>query len=159
MAAVSISFDYADVWLRQVALERAREGSLDPTWRDRLPLFNVSLPPGAPSEGFEMAIEKIRRMPYAAWEPDHAPDWLTALGVWYIDSRSLLTQSYTANMHQLAATMVTANHILSHDLQHPACDDQSTLLSHLLASEVSINEKADSARIWRNRAIFRRAIG
>jgi hypothetical protein len=143
---VSICFNYADFWLRQMTLERARDGSLSPTWRDELPLSNASLPPGASIEGFEMAVDKIRQMPYPAWEPGHAPDWQTALGAWYIDSRSLLTQSDTVNAHRLTAAMVTADDVLSHDVGYPGPNGESRLLSHLSTSLGSIDETSDFAR-------------
>jgi hypothetical protein len=146
MNGVSICFDSVRIWLRLRLLEQARDGSLSTTWRDDLPRSNVALGSGAVVEAFENAVKEIRQMPYAAWEPEHAPDWRTALDVWYIDSRGLLTHSYAGNTHRLTANMFTNDDVVSHGVRSRAPADESTSVVRLLTSAMSIDDTADQAR-------------
>jgi hypothetical protein len=146
MNGVSICFDSVLIWLHLRVLEQARDGSLSPTWRDDLPPSNVARGSGAVVEAVEMAVKEIRQMPYAAWEPEHAPDWRTALDAWYIDSRGLLTHSYAGNAHRLIASMFTNDDVVSHGVRSRPPTDEPTSLVRLLTSAMSIDDTADQAR-------------
>jgi hypothetical protein len=146
MNGVSIYFEYVLIWLRLRVLEQARDGGLSPTWRDDLPPSNLALGSGAVVEAVEMAVKEIRQMPYAAWEPEHAPDWRTALDAWYIDSRGLLTHSYAGNSHRLTANMFTNDDVVSYGVRSRAPTDESASVVRLLTCAMSIDETADQAR-------------
>jgi hypothetical protein len=99
------------------ALRRARAGSLEHDWRQRL------VPTAAPIDGDSayvhgelLAIEDVRYMPVAAWEPGKAAHWREALDRWYVASRNVLLAVYAYEFNQLLAMTQTAVELLSSDL-------------------------------------------
>ena len=146
MKRVSADLGPADVWLRQMVLAQARDGNLRATWRHELSLSKVMVGSEVVPESIHTAVKKIRQMPYAAWEPDHAPDWRTALDAWYTDSREVLTQSYRENSRRLTATMEKADRVCSEVVQSWVPNDESTLPGRLLTFVVSMDDIADQER-------------
>lgn len=78
------------------ALNLARHGHLAAGWRDTL---TAPIPQGwarSPIQaGAEAtAIEALRQMPIAPWEPGSDSDWRTALGSWYGQARQVLTDTH-----------------------------------------------------------------
>jgi len=84
-------------------------------------------------------------MPYAAWEPEHAPDWHRALDAWYVDSRGLLTQSYADNTRRLIANISDCDRFVSTGVRSRGSTGES-LFVRLLTSAVSTEDFADQAR-------------
>lgn len=87
-----------NLWVREVlgrAVEAARGGSLTLDWRERL-----TTPAGCPPDDGVLAIEEVRQMPVAAWEPASAVPWDEALGSWYATTRALLVEDYIQHVTQ-----------------------------------------------------------
>ncbi|MDT5050058.1 MAG: hypothetical protein QOG75_5962 [Mycobacterium sp.] len=72
------------------ALTSARDGSLAHDWRD-----HIQAPRQNPDTAAALAIEEVRQMPTAAWEPGHAPDWRRAIDAWYTTSRLVLARQFS----------------------------------------------------------------
>lgn len=101
-----------NLWVREIlgrALEAARGGSLTLNWREQL-----TSPAGCPPDVAMLALEEVRQMPVAAWEPAASADWEEALGSWFGTTRALLVQDY---IHKAAQ-------------QHLALETRSTSFLH-----------------------------
>lgn len=129
------------------ALEQARSGRLTPTWRDELQPPATGMPAGAVfNDAGKLAVEEVRQMPYAAWEPGHSPGWREALEAWYIDSRSVLTQGYTNTTRQMAATISSLDKVVSQSVRR-AGTGGSESVDMMLASMASSEDAADRLRV------------
>ncbi|SLJ81171.1 hypothetical protein [Mycobacteroides abscessus] len=97
-----------NLWVRAIlerALEAARGGSLTLNWREQL-----TSPAGCQPDVAMFALEEVRQMPVAAWEPAATADWEEALGSWFATTRALLVQDYihkSAQQHRSLETRST----------------------------------------------------
>ena len=84
---------YGEVLRR--ALQKARDGVLDPQWRDYVAHSSAlsGLVPEADPHGVRSSVvTAINEMPAAQWEPGHSPGWRQALDQWFDDSRAALAE-------------------------------------------------------------------
>lgn len=77
-----------------IALWRAREGTLEPDWRERLEPEHANSPlvHEMYRDADELAVADLREMPPAAWEPFEGKDWREALEAWYFASLQNLAE-------------------------------------------------------------------
>ncbi|MBU8841573.1 hypothetical protein [Mycolicibacterium goodii] len=107
------------------ALQRARDGVLEPQWREnvasssKLSALNVSDPYGV----LLPIVTAINEMPRAAWEPGQSPGWRTAVDSWFAASRAALVDYRTILLEQHAAierhghSIVTAARFTAHSVE------------------------------------------
>jgi hypothetical protein len=103
LGQLSFRLYYGEV-LRQ-ALQEARDGNLDPQWRENV--ANSSVLSGLLSSpdpyGVHLSVvTAINEMPRAAWQPGHSPGWRAALDSWFDDSRNALAEHRTMTLAQQA---------------------------------------------------------
>ncbi|MFL0286892.1 hypothetical protein ACJH6J_23995 [Mycobacterium sp. SMC-18] len=101
-----------NLWVRQLlgqALEAARGGTLALDWRDRL-----TSPTGCPPDVAALALEEVRQLPVAAWEPAASASWDEALGSWFATTRALLVQDYIQKAAQQHHALETRSKIFLH---------------------------------------------
>jgi hypothetical protein len=96
---LSFRLYYGEV-LRQ-ALQRARDGLLDPQWRENV-AHSSALSGPDPSGVYASVVTAINEMRTAAWEPGNSPGWRAALDSWYNDSRAALAAHRTITLAQHA---------------------------------------------------------
>lgn len=107
------------------ALQQARDGVLQPDWRENVAAssrlsglhtndhYGVLLP----------VVTAINEMPRAAWEPGHSPGWRTALDSWFDASRTALAEERNitleqhARMAKLGSSMTTAARISTRSVE------------------------------------------
>jgi hypothetical protein len=92
-----VHFEIERTRLLGTALNKARFGELAADWRSAL------IPPVRPrgtstlyTDSDRLAVEAIRMMEPAKWEPGNAGDWRSALESWYIDSLAVVDDSANA---------------------------------------------------------------
>jgi len=126
-----------NIWFLQTlgkALTDAREGRLTVDWRDRL-----TTPYDNPEPAVVLAVEEIREMPLAAWEPGHAPDWRRALDAWYATGRVVLASRYSHRTQSTLKLVEMTARNLTHVL-HPT----QPLEEYLRTTVDKIDESSDS---------------
>lgn len=103
-------------------LRRAREGSLDPNWREQLqPPQYTTQPHQIYSDADTLAIHDLRELPTAAWEPYVAGgDWRRALNEWYAASLGNLNDALDLQAETHRAARRTRFRHLAHLYQMPA---------------------------------------
>jgi hypothetical protein len=76
------------------ALQQARDGVLDPQWRETVATSSrlSGLQSNDPYGILLPVVTAIYEMPRAAWEPGHSPGWRTALDSWFDASRAALAE-------------------------------------------------------------------
>lgn len=77
-------------------LDQARWGQLSQGWRSELGA--PGRPPATSSlytDGDWLAIEELRMLPPAKWEPAESVSWRESLEDWYLDSRDVAEPSQT----------------------------------------------------------------
>jgi hypothetical protein len=79
----------------RAVLDHARGGDLDPGWRDTL--APPTTPVATDVEHAEQAVNDLRTLSVAAWEPGAAGDWRTALDAWYLARRELIDTAADLN--------------------------------------------------------------
>lgn len=101
LGQINFRLYYGEV-LRQ-ALQKARDGVLDPQWRNHVAHAGAlaGLVPAADPYGVRSSvITAVNEMPPAAWEPGHSPGWREALDTWFNDSRSALAEHRNITLEQ-----------------------------------------------------------
>ena len=86
------------------ALQRARDGLLEPQWRDNVAAGSrlSHLQSNDPYGVFVPVVTAINEMPRAAWEPGHSPGWRAALDSWFDASRAALAEDRNIKLEQHA---------------------------------------------------------
>lgn len=86
------------------ALQRARDGVLDPQWRDKITTSSrlAALQANDPYGVCLPVVTAINEMPPAAWEPGHSPGWRLALDSWFQAARAALTEHRSIELEQHA---------------------------------------------------------
>ena len=126
-----------NIWFLQTlgkALTDAREGRLTVDWRDHL-----TTPCENPEPAVVLAVEEVRQMPIAAWEPGHAPDWRQALDAWYATARVVLASRYSNRTQSTLKLVEMTARNLTHVL-HPT----QPLEEYLRTTVDQIDENSDS---------------
>lgn len=128
------------------ALSAARFGTLAPDWRDELQLQHTGQHFMGDAE--KLAVEEIRLMPPAPWEPGHSPGWRESLDAWYVCSRDMLTRKHTAHLRSVIAMVGSPDSRLLHAVRvRQAGVDTGRKLDHLLVNDlVSAEQAGDKLR-------------
>lgn len=128
------------------ALSAARFGTLAPDWREELQLHHTGQ--HVMSDAERLAVEEIRMMPPAAWEPGHSTGWRESLDAWYVCSRDMLTRKYAASLHGTIGTIGSPDSRLLHAVRvrHAGVDNGRGLDDLLVNVIVSAEQTADRFR-------------
>lgn len=128
------------------ALSAARFGNLTTSWRDELQLQHTGQHFMGDAE--KLAVEEIRLMPPAAWEPGHSPGWRESLDAWYVCSRDMLTRKYAAFLRGVITTVGSPDARLLHAVRvrHARLDSGRNLDDLLINDLASAEQIADKHR-------------
>lgn len=128
------------------ALDAARYGGLSPTWRDELRLLQQGQ--HAMSDAERLAVEEIRLMPQAAWEPGHARSWRAALDSWYFTARDMLTRQHVARLNNAVSLIAGPNRMLTNaaTLRNFGVGTADPVLDRLLSDVVRNEQTNDNSR-------------
>jgi hypothetical protein len=118
----------------RATLDRARKGTLTTSWRDDLQPSIDSIPARPIStDPDHLAIEEIRQMPRAAWEPGHSRNWRDALDSWYLAYRAVLIDQAVTNQQNLGRILQSRTKALNSRYQGR--------LRHFATATVSLAEE------------------
>ena len=142
--------------LRQI-LAVARNGALKPDWRDTLDTPQRSATAHhIYTDGDLLAIEDLRQMDYAAWEPGHASSWRDALSAWYSaarqalhEDRALALQLQVTSTQDRDKTLASALRLRSQGVN--AVDELLRLETAIDSTDVasdSASEQATTSTSW-----------
>jgi len=131
--------------LRQI-LDSARQGTLTTSWRDTLQPPTYSLPAHLIyTDSDLLAVEEIREMAPAAWEPGHVASWREALDAWYLAYRAVLIDQAVSTQQNLVRSLQTRTTILTTKYQGIA-RRTTTLAEDLRTTLSDFDHNSDLAR-------------
>lgn len=98
----------------RMVLQRARDGTLAPDWRDHLVAYYDGAGPQTQvqSDAEATALTELRHMPPAPWEPGEAPNWKVALDSWYATARNLHGEYFVNHMEQMSKQITLGEKIV-----------------------------------------------
>jgi hypothetical protein len=132
--------------LRQV-LDAARQGTLTATWREALQPPTYSLPAHRIyTDGDFLAVEELREMAPAPWEPGHPAGWRDALDAWYLAYRTLLIEQAVGTQQKLARSLETQTATLNTKYTVMAGRTTTTLAQELRGTLSDFDHNSDVAR-------------
>jgi hypothetical protein len=127
------------------ALQRARDGLLEPQWRDnvaagsRLSHLQSSDPYGV----LVPVVAAINEMPRAAWEPGHSPGWRTALDSWFDASRAALAEDRNITLEQHAKmTKLGPSMVIAARVAAPSAEAALTQIANTDAQKDDLARKS-----------------
>lgn len=127
---LSFRLYYGEV-LRQ-ALQEARDGRLDPQWREKVADSRALLGlQSADPHGVRLSVvTAINEMPRAAWEPGYSTGWRVALDSWFDASRAALADHRNIALQQHATfTRLGASMAAAARLAAPSITDAMARIS------------------------------
>ncbi|SLH40802.1 hypothetical protein [Mycobacteroides abscessus] len=88
--------------LMEIALQQARAGQLAGDWRERIAAPQRLEGTAQPYlDGDALAVQEIKEMPKALWEPGVARTWREALDAWYLATREMLGSAAQSSIEAL----------------------------------------------------------
>lgn len=124
-------------------LGKARQGTLATSWRDDLRPPEYGMPADRIyTDADLLAIEEIRHMYLAAWEPSEAASWRHALDAWYLAYRAVLIENRVSTDRNFGRILQTRTQTLT--IMYLGSLRNSPALTTTLADEIRHVEQSRS---------------